>query len=149
MRMISTAHASSKGHVNFSFTSLFYDALMAEAVKAPLVMPKLHEPPTAVEYALQRMYMIERVYGRVGTCPEDGEARAALWAALGIPEALGQKKLLRLRLEHAAKLLLAAPSYAQPRMRRERLGAFSGVAAAGARMLALGLDKLNKGDAGL
>jgi len=78
------------GHACFFLSPQAYGAMMAH-ILANIPAPPLPDPGRApVEYAIARCLMLARKPGK--GCPPDRAVQAALWLAMGIPEAEGPRR---------------------------------------------------------
>lgn len=132
--------AHENGHLLFSLTPAFHTAAIRIACESLPPAEGEWDAEGETAYAINRMRMLAR-HGPA-PCPPDPVVCLALWRALGIPERLGERKALRLRLEEARSALLAMTHHLPPRERPALERGLGGVGEAAARLLALGCKHL-------
>lgn len=129
--------SASGSYLNFNFTAdylggfmaAFLHALPPVSLKAGITEKELFSP---VLYAALRLHAFAAKESMV--CPGDDAAKDALFALFGISEGSSKEKL-RSKAENAAALLLPLFQNIPDKVRKERLSALSGIAAAGSRAL--------------
>lgn len=128
------------GHLLFDFTKAFYTEAIRQTLRDYAPVSELKLPENRWEYALWRMNMLSRK--GVHACPDDKAVQNALWLAMGIPERIGEPRLMKLRLSEAAEALLTMTHHLRPAERTKLLNECGGVAEAAQRLLDYGICDL-------
>lgn len=112
--LIETVEAED-GFLNFYFTAVAYDAIIAHMLRELPPAKELELPRDEIAYACWRMAMLARK--GASPMPDDPVVKKAMWLTFGIAERVGEERLLTLRKRDAAKSLLSMSRHLPPRER--------------------------------
>jgi len=129
------------GHLLFAFTPAFYTAAMEEAI-ARYPLPEGAYPQQPEQGALAFYRMQSFIRKGPAHCPDYPPVQQALWLALGIPERITNKRLLKLRILETADALLTMGQGLPPRERPLLYAHCGSVGNAAARLMLLGITAL-------